>query len=440
MRGRAVIAGISLTLAAATLGAPAASAELRQIAPCAIADAATDLDSRFPPDSPSAVRLRELWQFTRGAGQRVAVIDTGVTPNPRLRHLTAGGDLVGGGDGLDDCDAHGTLVAGIIAAQPDPNDGFSGIAPDAEIIAIRQSSGKFSDYGPSAEVETGGEEAEGAGSVRTLAEAIRMATAAQASVINISEVACTPGPAALRSDLLESAIDDAIAQDIVIVVAAGNTDSGNGVGCQQNPTTIDPLAPFSRGWEQVVSDVAPAHFEGKVLTVGSVDKDGSPSDFSIAGPWVAVAAPGSHLVSLANDRAGGIAAQIRTERGVGAISGTSFSAPYVSGLAALIRSRHPHLTAAQVIDRITQTAIPAAHGWDPMIGYGVVDPLAALAFDLPAHEAIFVEPQSAIAPPTPLAAEDPGPRQRAVAGAAVCVTLLLVGAASTAVLRRASRP
>jgi membrane-anchored mycosin MYCP len=57
------------------------------------------------------------WQFSRGAGQKIAVIDTGVAPNPRLPGLEGGGDYVSSSDGLVDCDAHGTLVAGLIA-QP----------------------------------------------------------------------------------------------------------------------------------------------------------------------------------------------------------------------------------------------------------------------------------------------------------------------------------
>ncbi|WP_158506354.1 type VII secretion-associated serine protease mycosin [Tomitella biformata] len=419
-----------LVIAAAVLNAPAAAAEIRQTAPCAIADTAPGLDLRVMPTS---LDFQQLWQFTRGAGQRVAVIDTGVTPNPRLRHLTSGGDLVNGGDGLEDCDAHGTLVAGIIAGAPDPDDGFSGLAPDAEIISIRQSSGKFSEYG-AAEGEQEAPESAGSGSVRTLADAIRMATAAGATIINISEVACVPGPSGLRSDLLTSAIDEAVARDIVIVVAAGNSQGSNGAGCQQNPTQINPLDPLSRGWDAVNTDVTPANFEGKVLTVGSVEHDGSPSDFSIAGPWVSVAAPGSQMVSLANSRDGGLAAQIRTEQGVGAISGTSFSAPYVSGLAALIRARHPHLTAPQVIDRITRTAVSAAHRWDPVVGYGVVDPMAALSFDLPAGDITAAE--STIAAPAVPTPEDPGPRRRAIAGVAVCTALLALGALSTTVLRR----
>ncbi|MGB8391121.1 S8 family serine peptidase, partial [Mycobacterium sp.] len=89
------------------------------------------------------IDLPRVWQLTRGAGQRVAVIDTGVSRHRRLPDVVPGGDYVSGGDGTQDCDAHGTLVAGIIAAAPDSRDGFSGVAPEATVIGIRQSSGKF---------------------------------------------------------------------------------------------------------------------------------------------------------------------------------------------------------------------------------------------------------------------------------------------------------
>ena len=65
--------------------------------------------------------MTAIWRLTRGAGQRVAVIDTGIAAHRRLSHVIAGGDYVSSGDGRQDCDGHGTVVAGIIAASPDPD-------------------------------------------------------------------------------------------------------------------------------------------------------------------------------------------------------------------------------------------------------------------------------------------------------------------------------
>ena len=82
-----------------------------------------------------------------------------------LPHLIPGGDYVFTGDGTDDCDGHGTIVAGIIGAPKTPTDGagFGGVAPDATIIGIRQSSVKFAPAGRSAP---------GFGDVDTLAMAV----------------------------------------------------------------------------------------------------------------------------------------------------------------------------------------------------------------------------------------------------------------------------
>ena len=60
------------------------------------------------------------WQYSTGAGVTVAIVDSGVTPNPRFPALFAGGDYVQGlpNGGLTDCDNHGTVVASIIGAAP----------------------------------------------------------------------------------------------------------------------------------------------------------------------------------------------------------------------------------------------------------------------------------------------------------------------------------
>ncbi len=75
-------------------------------------------DFRMQPKYMDMLNLPEAWRFGRGGGVKIAVIDTGVTPHPRLPHLIPGGDYVMSGDGLSDCDAHGTLVASMIGGAP----------------------------------------------------------------------------------------------------------------------------------------------------------------------------------------------------------------------------------------------------------------------------------------------------------------------------------
>ncbi len=63
------------------------------------------------------LNISSAWQYSTGNGVSVAVIDTGVSPSPRLP-VVPGGDYIMGEDGLSDCDAHGTIVGSIIAAAP----------------------------------------------------------------------------------------------------------------------------------------------------------------------------------------------------------------------------------------------------------------------------------------------------------------------------------
>ncbi|CAG6936587.1 type VII secretion system ESX-2 serine protease mycosin MycP2 [Mycobacterium avium subsp. paratuberculosis] len=61
------------------------------------------------------LNIAKAWQYSTGNGVPVAVIDTGVSPNPRLP-VVPGGDYIMGEDGLSDCDAHGTIVSPAAAA------------------------------------------------------------------------------------------------------------------------------------------------------------------------------------------------------------------------------------------------------------------------------------------------------------------------------------
>jgi membrane-anchored mycosin MYCP len=373
-----------------------------------------------------------LRPLSRGSGQTVAVIDTGVARHRLLPRLTAGGDYVATGDGTQDCDGHGTIVAGIIAAVPvdDAADAFGGIAPDAGIIAIRQSSNQFR--------RSDGGSAPGVGDVDTLAMAVRTAADLGATVINISSVACGSATDGLFDGALGAALAYAVdVKNVVVVSAAGNV-GGPGQCAQQNGTP-DPTRTGRPDWDDVTVVVSPAWYDDYVLTVGSIGPDGHPSPFTLAGPWVDVAAPGESVVSLSTEGDG----LVDTVAGSGdakPIAGTSYAAPVVSGVAALIRARAPYLTARQVMRRIEDTAHHPPAGWDPLVGFGVVDPLAALSADgepqAPGHPA-------APAVPRPVDAEPVDPRVRTVAlgGAAACLAVATAAVTlSTGWLRRRREP
>ncbi|VEG44928.1 peptidase S8/S53 subtilisin kexin sedolisin [Mycolicibacterium flavescens] len=335
-----------------------------QTDPCTIAPKATR--GGDPGGQLRELDLRSVWQLTRGAGQSVAVIDTGVSRHRLLPRLVPGGDYVSSGDGTDDCDGHGTIVAGIVGAAPDSATAgaFSGIAPEATIIAIRQSSTKFS-----AEDARG---TSGFGDVDTLARAVRTAADVGATVINVSTVACVTVGTALDDGPLGAALAYAVdVKNVVVVAAAGN--AGAPGQCEHQ----NPARPGRPDWDDVKAVVSPAWYDDYVLTVGSVGPSGAPSEFTLAGPWVDVAAPGERVVSL--DRAGdGFVAALPTSAGEKPLAGTSYAAPVVSGIVALLRSRSPQLTAREVMRRIEDTARHPAGGWNPLVGHGVVDTLAAV--------------------------------------------------------------
>jgi membrane-anchored mycosin MYCP len=380
----------------------------------------------------SGIDLRALWQLSRGRGQTVAVIDTGVTRHRLLPHLVPGGDYVSAGDGTQDCDGHGTVVAGIIgAAEADGPDAiFGGLAPDATIISIRQSSNAFrrrSDPSGS-----------GVGDVETLAMAVRTAADAGATVINISSVACLPADETIDDGTLGAALAYAVdVKNVVVVAAAGNV-GGPGPCREQNPPP-NPSHPGVPDWDAVKLVVSPSWYDDYVLTVGSVARDGRPSTFSLAGPWVDVAAPGEGVVSLDPDGEG----LIDTSPGSKAplpISGTSYAAPVVTGIAALIRSRAPQLTARQVMQRIEDTAHRPPAGWDAQVGHGVVDALAAISTDGPDTSRSTATTQRPAPVPAEVDRSDPSSRRVAFGGAAVCVTVAVVASMSTGPLRRRRQP
>lgn len=415
---------------------------------CVQRDASRNEPLRSRPWGQEYLRIKEVHEYMRrtvgSAGLRpngapivVGVIDTGVSPHsylpePRLR---SGEDYVlenpDGPPGLQDCDGHGTEVAGIIAANPnDPSVGFVGVAPDAHIVSIRQSSINYEheeeeeeaapppnqpggqgenpnqpggqgqnqqpgqpeglrgspDSGNTGTAQNDGgnrtqEPSSGAGTVKTLAQAIMYAVdTAQVDVINISINNCRPAAGGAISEdekSLQAAIRHAVDNNVVVVSAAGNTSED----CPQN--TGNPNEPKSI--------VTPPWFAEDVLSVAAIDKTGSIAPFSVTGPWVSVAAPGTDIISTDPADPNQLANQTIEGDEARPIQGTSFAAPYVTGLVALVRARFPTMDARQVMDRIELTAQhPAAPGGrDNYVGYGIIDPMAALTEVLPQEQPGF---------------------------------------------------
>jgi membrane-anchored mycosin MYCP len=311
-----------------------------------------DTSCSFPSDiikgtpwSLQRVVLDQLWQDTKGKGVKVAVIDTGVdTVNAQLKGAVANGTdfLHKGGTGkTDPTVGHGTKVAGIIAARKLDGTGFVGLAPEATIIPIRQNDDK------------------GSGNVDTMIKAIKYAADAGAKVINISQDTASkmdPDVDAAFQQAVKYAQDR---HDALIVAAAGND-----------------------GADGKVKETYPAAYPG-VLAVAASDRNNARAPFSQSGPFVGVAAPGIDMVSTVP--VGGNCVD----------QGTSFAAPYVSGVAALIRAKHPEWNYKQVITQIEQTADRTKAGRDDFVGWGVIDPAAAVNDDTTAPSADGPKPDSA---------------------------------------------
>ena len=421
-------------------GTPGPEQPMEQRGPCSTSGVIPGTDPGVVTRSQAMLNLPAAWQFSRGEGQLVAVIDTGVRRGPRLPNVDPGGDYVETTDGLTDCDGHGTLVAGIIAGQPAPagEDGFSGVAPAARVLSLRVTSAKFSPRTPGGDPMM----ARASFDVATLGRAIVHAADLGARVINISAVTCLPADRPVDQAGLGAAIRyAAVDKDAVIVAAAGNTGAtgsvGGGTSCESNPLTDLGRPNDPRNWASVTSVSIPSWWQPYVLSAASLTPDGQPSKFTMAGPWVGIAAPGENIASVSNGDGGGLANGLPDDHQQQiALSGTSYAAGYVAGVAALVRSKYPGLTATQVVHRITATAHNGARAPSNMVGAGSVDPVAALTWELPASNEPGVATAKPVAVPPAPAPKDSTPRTVAFAGSAALALLVAAVAAITAIARR----
>lgn len=402
--------------------------DLRNNGGCVVYGVMPGFDPAPVPPSQAMLNLEPAWKLSRGAGVIVAVIDSGVTPQPRLT-LVPGTDLVDPpAGGTVDCDGHGTAVAGIVAGAPGP-DGFSGVAPEARIMPIRQMSAQWTP-----KIPPGGDPAKvkSAGDVRTLTIGIRWAADHGARVINISEVNCILAVKDVDQKELGATLHyAAVDKDVLIIAAAGNT--GGDSNCQSNALT-DPNHPEDpRNWTGATMISTPSYWQPYVLSVGSLTPTGTPSGFTMAGPWVGIAAPGEQIVSLGNGKDSGLVnGQPTTKEPMAPLNGTSYAAPYVAGVAALIRSRFPKLTWYQVMNRLTATAHNSSRAPSNVVGAGVLDPLAALTWDIPEGPRVPTDLQVVrAAPPVVVPRNDPRP---ALATYGLGVAVLAGGVIAAAVI------
>ncbi len=203
---------------------------------------------------------------------------------------------------------HETQVAGVIGAVGNNAEGVTGINWQCSMMVLR-----LSDNFTSAEI----------------AEALIYAADNGAQVVNMSFGGSGLGP---DDDLaVKEAVDYAAEQGLLLVASAGNSDTGT------------PHYP-----------AAYAH----VMAVSSTDGEDMKTGHSTYGPWVDIAAPGTDIMTTDVD-----GQYIAT-------AGTSFSAPYVAAVGALVWSHSPELTAVQVRAILENTADPVFYGRvDPKDGY-----------------------------------------------------------------------
>ncbi|MFJ4895951.1 S8 family serine peptidase [Streptomyces sp. NPDC088788] len=313
--------------------------------------------------------LSRSWKFSEGQGVTVAVVDTGVgTSIPALA-----GRVEAVGEAGADCVGHGSFAAGLIAAAPGAGVGVAGLAPRAEILALRGTSPK------------------GEASPELLGKAIRAAADRGADVIYVGQALATG-----RAELT-AAVAHATERDALVVA----------------PAIPDALPEDGRGKPAVPAPwYWPASAPG-VLSVVDFGPSGQRPEDAPPARVADLGAPGDEVVSVGPEGEGHFFG-----------SGSSFAAAYVAGAAALVRARHPDMTAREVSRQLTVASYPD----DPPR----LDPYGSLTSLLPDRVGRVPRQPAAHVP----GGVPDGPLNRALVVAAACVLLVLVVAGGSVVIPR----
>lgn len=331
------------------------------------------------------IRAPGAWDYNRGEGAIVAVVDSGITYHSDLAANVLGGydmlsnpDWARDGDGRDpypqdqgdwsaegECGAgspasrsswHGTHVAGTIAALANNNDGVSGAAPAAKVLPIRalgSCGGYVSDVADSIIWAAGG------------AVAGVPANPNRAHVINLSL-----GGVAPCSVTEQNAINFAHDAGTTVVAAAGNGT-------------------------RPAADVSPANCQ-HTIAVAASGPDGARASYSNFGAAVDITAPGGDMDAdyrygiLSTSNYG---STVRDAEAYEYVEGTSTAAPFVSAVAAMLMSEVGSTYTPDMVEaRLKATARPLLGSGCPVgCGAGLLDAAKALALtsaDLPANTVI----------------------------------------------------
>jgi subtilisin family serine protease len=298
----------------------------------------------------AAAHVDRALDFSQGSASiLVGTIDTGAAEVPDLagkidqRWTVSGKGTVARERRAVDLFGHGTAVASLIAANVGDGFGMAGFGGASHLIVMH---------------------------AWTLSDVATAAALMKLDSLGVRIVNMSFGSDALEAPIMLDAIHKAAADGMLLIAAAGNS---------------------SHAVAHPAADLQPAGgVESYGLAVGASDVDGNLAFFSNSGANLSLLAPGGYngpcsgvltAVVPAGTAFDGSCYPIWTGSGgayYGYLAGTSFAAPEVAGIAALIWAARPGLKNYQVADIIKQSARRDAGGWNPTVGCGVLDAGAAL--------------------------------------------------------------